>query len=92
MLPDYQGAMEQRFIVLGWRSAARRTVHDDLVEEAKFLGLFGRHERVALHEPLDPLRVAGVDGVEAIADLEYLLGLDGDVGGLAGRAAGGLVS
>jgi hypothetical protein len=70
-------------------------VLDDLVNEAPIVRLLRVHEHVPLHALLNLVdglaRVFGVDLVEAVAHLEDLLGVDGDVGGLAGRAAGRLV-
>ena len=68
---------------------------DHLVDDAVLLRLGGAHDEVAvgvLARPLD--RLAGVVGqhlVEQLAHAQDLLGLDLDVGGLAGGAAVGLV-
>src|SRR5690606_28150785 len=66
-----------------------------VVDDAVLAGLLGRHEVVTLDVALDLFqRLAGVGGqflVQALAQVEDFLGLDGDVAGLALGAARGLV-
>src|SRR5690606_34857939 len=59
----------------------------DLVDQAEILGLFRRHEAVALHGVLDGLQVLSgvlhVDLVQPVAGLDDFLGVDLDVRRLA---------
>ncbi len=72
-----------------------RGVLQDLVDQAEVLGLRGTHELVTLHVGLDEGQVAAgvldVDLVQLPLDLDDLLGVDLDVGGLAVGAARGLM-
>src|SRR3954463_15308485 len=62
-------------------------LRDHPIDDAVVLGLFGGHEVVALRVVADLLvvllRVLGDDVVEALADVDDLLGVDLDVRGLA---------
>ena len=73
--------------------AGRRAQH--FVHQAVVAGLDGGHVQIAVGVLLDALDgLAGVvaeDLVQIGAQAQNLLGLDGDVGGLAARAAEGLV-
>ena len=73
----------------------QRALVEHLVDQPVVLGLVGRHAEVTLHVGGDLLeRLAGalgIDAVELLARLEDLARLDLDVGGLALRAARGLV-
>src|SRR6266498_2220453 len=77
------------------RLQALRRPHDHLVDEAVGFRLLRGHEVVALRVLVDFLdRLAGVlrhDLIEPLADLDDLLGLDADVGGLALEPAARLV-
>src|SRR5947209_19984605 len=70
-------------------------VVDHPVDEAVLDRLIGLEEAVALHVGVDLLEalpgVLGVDLIDPPADVEDLLGVDRDVGGLALEAGRGLV-
>src|SRR3954468_4373589 len=70
-------------------------LRDHPIDDAVVLGLFGGHEVVALRVVADLLvvllRVLGDDVVEALADVDDLLGVDLDVRGLALEAGADLV-